>query len=91
MSFRSNWADDVPLLFVDVNLGAKGKSRIVLYDGDTPDQVADKFAKKHSKSTRFLPETELESAMKERLVKLLKDQLEGVLTKIPEEGMDSDK
>ena len=35
------------MLFVDVNLG-KGPLRIVIYEGDTAEGLADKFAKEHS-------------------------------------------
>lgn len=40
--------DEPPLLFIDVNLGDGKKPRITLYNGDKPEQVAGRFAKKHS-------------------------------------------
>lgn len=32
------------LLFIDVNLGGGKKPRIIMYDGDTPEEVAKNFA-----------------------------------------------
>ena len=40
--------EDNPLLFVDVNLGPDRSERIVVYDGDTAEGLADDFAKKHN-------------------------------------------
>jgi len=37
-----------PLLYVDVNLGPGKSERIVVYDGDTADSLAETFSKKHS-------------------------------------------
>jgi isopentenyl phosphate kinase len=37
--------DRVPLLFVDVNLGNGEAERIVVYEGDRSEQLAEKFAK----------------------------------------------
>lgn len=36
-----------PLLFVDVNLGPGLSSRIVVFEGDTAEDLADKFATEH--------------------------------------------
>lgn len=36
-----------PLLYVDVNLGPGKSERIVVFDGDTADSLADKFALTH--------------------------------------------
>lgn len=36
-----------PLLYVDVNLGPGKSERIVVYEGDTADSLADKFAISH--------------------------------------------
>jgi len=36
-----------PLLFVDVNLGANEQQRIVVYEGDTAKELADKFCQVH--------------------------------------------
>ena len=53
--------EPIPLLFVDVNLGEGKMARIVLYDGDTPEDVANEFAKEH----------DLDSTMKRKLTDLL--------------------
>jgi len=36
-----------PLLYVDVNLGPGKSERIVVYEGDTAESLADKFAINH--------------------------------------------
>jgi len=36
-----------PLLYVDVNLGPGKSERIIVYDGDTADSLAEKFAQSH--------------------------------------------
>ena len=50
-----------PLLYVDVNLGPGKSERIVVYDGDTADSLAEKFAQSHG----------LDSNMKGKLAQLL--------------------
>lgn len=42
--------EQAPLLFIDVNLGEGNKPRITLYSGDKPEDVASRFARKHSNS-----------------------------------------
>ena len=37
-----------PLLFVDVNLGVNRSERIVVYEGDSSEELADKFSQLHS-------------------------------------------
>ena len=39
-----NNIDIEPMLFVDVNLGNSGNKRIVVYEGDTAEGCAQKFA-----------------------------------------------
>lgn len=41
--------DRVPLLFVDVNLGQGRAERITVYEGDTAESLAQRFAEEHSK------------------------------------------
>lgn len=43
-----NYNEEIPLLFIDVNLGDGLKPRIAMYENDSPDEVAASFAKKHS-------------------------------------------
>lgn len=54
-------SDDNPLLFVDVNLGPERSERIVVYDGDTAEGLAEEFSKKHA----------LNHTMKLKLIQLL--------------------
>ena len=41
--------DGNPLLFVDVNLGPGRSERIVVYEGNTAEQLADEFTQRHGK------------------------------------------
>lgn len=36
-----------PLLYVDVNLGPGKSERIIVYDGDTSEILAERFSKSH--------------------------------------------
>jgi hypothetical protein len=63
----------IPLLFVDVNLGRSMK-RIILYEGDDPKYIAEMFAQDNN----------LDQAMRNKLERLLKKQMDGVLSKIDE-------
>lgn len=65
-----------PLLFVDVNLGPGRAERIVVYEGDTAEQLAEEFTNKHG----------LDENLKEKLVKLLENQISSLLVKIDEEN-----
>merc|ERR1712110_951546 len=66
--------DNPPLLFVDVNLGASEQQRIVVYDGDTAQELAARFCEEH----------ELDDDTQEKLEQLLEQQISSVLTKIEE-------
>jgi len=70
----------IPLLFVDVNLGKGVMKRIILYEGDNPSYIAEMFAK----------DNKLEPNMKGKLDKLLRKQMDGVLSKIDEAAEDED-
>lgn len=63
------------MLYVDVNLGNSGTQRIVVYEGETAEGLAEKFAKEWS----------LDNVMQERLTQMLQQQIAGVLEKIDEE------
>lgn len=65
-----------PLLFVDVNLGPGRAERIVVYEGDTAELLAQDFADRHN----------LDDTLKGKLVILLQDQISGILQRIDEEG-----
>jgi hypothetical protein len=45
------------MLFVDVNLGGSGNKRIVVYEGDTAEALAESFARENG----------LDATMKEKL------------------------
>lgn len=70
----------IPLLFVDVNLGKGVMKRIILYEGDDPNYIAEMFAKDNN----------LEGNMRSKLERLLKKQMDGVLSKIEEGDEDED-
>jgi len=72
---EENEGEGNPLLFVDVNLGPGRAERIVVYEGDTADELADEFTKKHG----------LDESLKEKLVKLLESQIAGLLGTIIED------
>jgi len=65
----------VPLLFVDVNLGQGKAERIVVYEGDRSDELAQRFADEHG----------LDIGMRGRLKELLDSQIDGLLSRIDEE------
>lgn len=61
-------------MFIDVNLGEGNKPRITLYNGDKPEDVASRFARKHSNSySRLITTIDLDFQMKNKLVQLLKE------------------
>jgi hypothetical protein len=41
--------DSIPLLIIDVNIRPGVKKKIYVFDGDTADGLAERFAKEHSK------------------------------------------
>eukprot|EP01017_Pseudomicrothorax_dubius_P019717 TRINITY_DN2165_c0_g1_i5.p1 TRINITY_DN2165_c0_g1~~TRINITY_DN2165_c0_g1_i5.p1 ORF type:complete len:322 (-),score=77.43 TRINITY_DN2165_c0_g1_i5:131-1096(-) len=65
----------MPLLFVDVNLGTGSNERIVVFDGDNPRDLANRFGDEHG----------LDAEMRMRLRELLEHQINGLLTMIEEE------
>jgi hypothetical protein len=69
-----NEGEGNPLLFVDVNLGPGRAERIVVYEGDTAEELAEEFTLKHG----------LDESLKEKLVKLLENQIAGLLGTINE-------
>lgn len=40
----------IPLLYVDVNLGANRTERIVVYEGDESEELAERFVQEHGYS-----------------------------------------
>ena len=61
-----------PLLFVDINLGGDEQERIVVFEGDTAEDLARSFCVEHN----------LDDETMEKLQELLKQQMAGVLPKI---------
>lgn len=62
------------MLYVDVNLGNSGTQRIVVFEGDTAEGLAEKFSTEYN----------LDEGMKEKLTLMLQQQIAGVLEKIEE-------
>lgn len=67
--------EKTPLLFVDVNLGGDNSERIVVFEGDTAQDLAKRFCEEH----------QLDDDTQEKLEELLQSQISSVLTKIEEE------
>ena len=68
--------DKQALLYVDVNLGPNKAERIIVYEGDTAQELARQFANKHN----------LDENMEQKLTNLLDGQISGLLEKIEEES-----
>ncbi len=68
------------MLFVDVNLGDSGNKRIIVYQGDTAEGLAEKFGN----------ECNLDESMKEKLTQMLQGQITNDLEKIDEEILSND-
>jgi hypothetical protein len=48
--FDEDNSEESPLLFVDVNLGPGKAERIVVYEGEGADELAERFSKEHGLS-----------------------------------------
>ena len=73
------------MLFVDVHVGVDQIARITIYEGDTAEDLAEDFAVKHGKQRGVALSTlAMDEAMKQRLVKVLHEQMASVLSKIEE-------
>lgn len=70
-----------PLLFVDINLGGDEQERIVVFEGDTAENLAHQFCVEHN----------LDDETKVKLEELLKQQMASVLPKIDENEYYSDE
>lgn len=69
---------ETPILFLDVNFGNGDITRIVMYENDKPEELAEAFC----------IENGLDMSKKDKLVKIIYQQLETVLEKIEEESED---
>lgn len=45
---RNDDDERIPLLFVDVNITEGKTARIAIFDGDSPEELAEKFAEQYS-------------------------------------------
>ena len=70
----SRVSEKAPLLYIDVNLGTDESDRIVVYEGDSAEELAKEFVKKHG----------LEEGMVSKLSGMLEEQINNLLTKIDE-------
>ena len=68
--------DEIPLLIIDVNIRQGIKKKIYVYEGDTPEVLAEKFAKEHN----------LETETKNKLQNLIHSHMVKLLTRIEEEN-----
>ena len=70
-----------PLLFVDINLGGDEQERIVVFEGDTAENLARDFCVEHN----------LDDETMEKLQIMLETQMAGVLPKIDEDEYNSEE
>ena len=68
--------DDIPLLIIDVNIRQGVKKKIYVYEGDTPEALAEKFAE----------EQNLDVDTKNKLQSLIQTHMQKLLTRIEEEN-----
>ena len=68
--------DEIPLLIIDVNIRQGVKKKIFVYEGDTPEELAEIFAKEHN----------LEVETKNKLKSLIHSHMLRLLTRIDEEN-----
>jgi hypothetical protein len=68
--------EGIPLLIIDVNIRQGVKKKIYVYEGDTPEGLAEKFAQEHN----------LEEETKNKLQNLIHNHMLRLLTRIEEEN-----
>ena len=73
---RDERKEKIPLLIIDVNIRQGVKKKIYVYEGDTPEGLAEKFAKEHN----------LEEETKNKLQNLIHNHMLRLLTRIEEEN-----
>ena len=78
---EEEFAESVPLLIIDVNIKQGVKKKLLVYEKDTPEELADKFAK----------ENNLDNQTKEKLQTLIRNHMQRLLTRIDEENPTSIK
>ena len=72
--YETNNTTETPVLFLDVNFGNGSVTRIVMYENDTPEELAEAFCLEHN----------LDLTKKSKLIAIIKKHLDSVLTKIDE-------
>lgn len=77
-----NLEDAIPLLIIDVNIRPGVKKKIYVYDGDTAESLAQKFAKDYSNPTNI----DLDSQTGDKLTQLIQSHMSKLLMKIDEEN-----
>ena len=75
-NFEKRTKDDIPLLIIDVNIKDGVKKKIYVYEGDTPELLAENFAK----------ENNLEIETKNKLQSLIRNHMIRLLSRIDEEN-----
>lgn len=76
----SDEPEEVPLLYVDINLGPENLERIIVYRGNKAEDLAENFSLKHGKYKHFNdPDLGLNEDTKQKLVALLFMQIQNVL------------
>ena len=74
--------EEIPILFLDVNFGNGEITRIVMYENDTPQELADAFCKEHN----------LDEQKRDKLIEIIEKHLHNMLHKIVEDSEEmSDK
>lgn len=72
--YETNKDSETPILYLDVNFGQGNVTRIVMYENDTPEELADAFCQEHN----------LDTDKKTKLINIIKKHLDSVLDKIDE-------
>jgi hypothetical protein len=75
-SGNSSATSETPILFLDVNFGNGDITRIVMYENDKPEEVAEAFCEENG----------LDKEKQEKLVQIIYQQLQNFLEKIDEES-----
>lgn len=67
------YAERIPLLYLDINLGERGVPRLMIYDDDEPSAIASKFSINYSLSEgkQLKLEAMITSKMEEHLSRLV--------------------
>lgn len=66
------------MLYVDVNIAPGRQERVIVYEGDTAEELAQEFCREYG----------LDGRMEEKLYEMLKGEMESLLTKIDEQSVE---